>query len=482
MSDSVYAYEEKVQGNLDKYNEKTPARSSAELAFLRKIDIMILPIVCAINFMQFLDKTTINYAAMFTFKQDLGLEGNNYNIMGSMFYLGYLIFQVPNNFFLQRVPIGRYIGVIVFVWGAVLFCSGFVQNFSQMTALRFLLGLFEGGIYPAVSLLVSTFYRRKEQAARLGYVWLCNGLAVAVGGLISYGIGLMDDHGIARWRWIMLIMGAVTCFVGIVAFFFLIDDPKSKFLRLTAEQEAMVDSRTRDNAVVRTRVIKKEHMIEALKELRLWAFCLTSLLFCIRNGGMTIYNAQITRSFGFTASKSLQSILLMIPTGALDIIFILLSVYISNRINQTLYVASAMLALGSLGTLLMVVIPVSKYKLIGQYLGLASVSSYILMMASITNNVSGYTKKIFYNGMMMVFYTIGNFIGPFVMAPQFAPHYVGSLVMYVCFMAVGAVSLLVARWQMARVNRKRQAMPSSTETNVEDDLTDAQDPNFVYRL
>ncbi|KAG0168155.1 hypothetical protein DFQ30_005135 [Apophysomyces sp. BC1015] len=381
--------------------------------------------------MQFLDKTAINYASMFTFKKDLGLEGNKYNIMGSMFFLGFLIFQPTNNYFLQRFPIARYIGVIVFVWGAVLFCSGFVQNFSQITALRFLLGFFEGGIFPAVSLLVSTFYRRKEQVARLGYVWICNGFSVVLGGFISYGIGLMDDH--------------VTCFVGIVAFFFLIDNPKSKFLRLTAEQEVMVDSRTRDNAVVRTRIIKKEQIIEALKE-------------------------------------SLQSILLMIPTGGLDIIFILVSVYIANRINQTLYVASTMLALGSLGTLLMVVIPVPKYKLIGQYLGLASISSYMLTMVSIANNVSGYSKKIFYNGMMMVFYTIGNFIGPYVMAPQFAPHYVASMVIYVCFMAAGAVSLLVARRQMAVINRRRQAQPSGTETNVEDNLTDAQDPNFVYRL
>ncbi|KAF7731971.1 hypothetical protein EC973_007076 [Apophysomyces ossiformis] len=479
LSEKVYIDEEKVYVGYEKDKENTVATSDAERAFLRKIDIMILPIVCAINFMQFLDKTTINYAAMFTFQQDLNLQGNDYNVIGSIFYLGYLLFQIPNNYLLQRIPIGRYIGIIVFVWGAVLFCSGFVHNFSQMTALRFCLGFFEGGIYPAVSLLVSTFYRRKEQAARMGYVWLCNGFAVAVGGLISYGIGVMDDHGIARWRWIMFIMGGVTCFIGIVAFLFLIGDPKSKLLHLTPEQEVLVDSRTRDNAVFRTHIIKKEHMIEACKEVRLWAFCLAGFLFCIRNGGMTIYNSQITHSFGFT---KLQSILLMIPTGALDIIFILLSVHIATRLNQTLYVASAMMAFGSFGTLLMVVIPVSKVKLLGQYLGLASVSAYVLMMASISNNVSGYTKKIFYNGMMMMFYTIGNFIGPYVMDRRWSPHFVPSLVIYVCAMAVASIAILVARRQMAVVNEIRKANPSNTVTNVEDDLTDSQDPNFIYRL
>ncbi|KAG0179516.1 hypothetical protein DFQ29_002023 [Apophysomyces sp. BC1021] len=227
-----------------------------------------------------------------------------------------------------------------------------------MAALRFLLGIFEAGIYPALTLLVSTFYRRSEQVFRLGCVWLCNGSAVAIGGLIAYAIGRMDDRGIARWR----------------------------------------------------------------------------------------------------------------------------CVYVTNRTNQTLYVASIMMFIGAIGTLLMVLIPEPKYKLIGQYLGLASVSSYVLMVASISNNVSGYTKKIFYNGMMMIFYTIGNFVGPFVMAPKFAPHYVGSLVIYVCAMMISAVLLLVARWRMALINRQRLMRLSGMVTNVEDDLTDVQDPNFIYRL
>ncbi|KAF7731970.1 hypothetical protein EC973_007075 [Apophysomyces ossiformis] len=172
----------------------------------------------------------------------------------------------------------------------------------------------------------------------------------------------------------------------------------------------------------------------------------------------------------------------MVPIGAVDITFILLSVYVSNQTNQTLYVASAMMSLGAVGTLLMALIPVPKYKLIGQYLGLASVSSYVLMLASIANNVSGYTKKIFYNGMMMIFYTVGNFLGPFVMAPRFAPHYVQGLVIYFCAMEIAALLLLFARWKMAIVNKERLAQPSDVATNVEDDLTDVQDPNFIYRL
>ncbi|KAG0169176.1 hypothetical protein DFQ28_004308 [Apophysomyces sp. BC1034] len=418
-------------------------KSPEERALVRKIDLMILPIICTIDFLQFLDKTTLNYAAMLGIIEDLELNFNNrFSLVSSIFYLGYLLYQ-------------------------------------QLAALRFLLGFFESGIYPALSLLVSTFYRRSEQAARLGYIWLCNGFGIMFGGLISYGIGRMEDHGVVRWRWIMFILGAVTSFVGAFAFFFLIGDTKSKLLRLTPEQETMMDERIKDNAVVPTKVIKKEHIYEALKEVRLWAFCLASMLFCFRNGGMTSYDTQVTNSFGFT---KLQSILLMIPNGALDIIFILLSVQIVNRTNQTIYVACASMAAGTIGTLLMIVIPVPRLKLIGQYVALSAVPTYVLMLASLSNNVSGYTKKIFYNSMMMISYTVGNFIGPYIMSERFAPHYVPSFVIFLVANVLGIVLLLVARWRMVVANRRRLAQPPAITTKVEDDLTDAQDPNFIYRM
>lgn len=94
--------------------------------------------------LKFLDKSTINYAALFGFKQDLKLQGNQYSLLGSIFYLGFLAYQLPNNYLLQRIPVGRYIGVVAMIWGAILACTAAGRNFSQVAAMRFLLGLFEG--------------------------------------------------------------------------------------------------------------------------------------------------------------------------------------------------------------------------------------------------------------------------------------------------------------------------------------------------
>ncbi|KAI9320491.1 major facilitator superfamily domain-containing protein [Dichotomocladium elegans] len=476
---SLYSREDEDQYSFGFIDDDQPT-SLEEKVLVRKIDIFVMPIICIINLLQFIDKSTINYAAVMGFKDDLGLVGNQYSILGSIFYLGYLVYQFPNNYFLQRIPVGRYLGIIVFLWGAVLACTGAGKNFSQLAAMRFLLGLFEAGVYPCLTLLVSTFYRRSEQAARLGAFWICNGLALVIGGLISYGIGNMaDSKGLANWQWIMIILGSCTAAVGIFSFFFLIDNPKARALHLNAEQEILVEERTRDNAVVRTSIIKRGHITEALKEVRLWCFCFACLLINLQNGAMTIYNAQIAAGFGFTG---LQSILLTIGAGGSTILFILVGVYAVRKTRQTLLTACGLMAVDIIGLILLIVIPAPRAKLVGFYMAWSYCAAYVLLVTSISNNVSGYTKKIFYNGLLMVFYTLGNFCGPLMMVDSQAPTYLGGMIGYICANTIVIILLGFARWRMDIVNKKRKMVHSSILTNVEDDLTDVQDPNFLYRL
>jgi sugar phosphate permease len=101
----------------------------------------------------------------------------------------------------------------------------------------------------------------------------------------------------------MLIMGIVTCVMGVICFMFLIDNPKSPALGLNAEQSVLVEQRTRDNAVFRTTMIKKHQIIEALKEPRLWCLCFAALFLNVQNGGITIYNTQLIAAFGFNVSE-----------------------------------------------------------------------------------------------------------------------------------------------------------------------------------
>lgn len=346
--------------------------------------------------------------------------------------------------------------------------------------MRFLLGFFEAGVYPALTLLVSTFYRRSEQAARLGAFWICNGVALVLGGLITYGIDQMGSaHGLPKWKWIMIILGSITSSIGLLSFFFLIDNPKSPALSLNAEQEILVEERTRDNAVVRTTNVKKEHIKEALTEVRFWCFCFSCLFINLQNGAMTTYNTQFAMGFGFTG---LQAVLLSIGTGAADIIFIVIAIYSVHKTKQTIYTAVGLMLVDILGLILLVVIPHDHAKLVGFYLAWSYCAVYVLLVTSVSNNVSGYTKKIFYNGVLMIFYTVGNFCGPLMIVESQKPHYIGAIIGYICANSIVVILLLVARYQMAKVNKERLSSDAVVMTHVEDDLSDVQDSNFLYRL
>lgn len=104
----------------------------------------------------------------------------------------------------------------------------------------------------------------------------------------------------------MIIWGAVTVLLGILFFLFLADSAKSKWFRLTPEEEAIVDERTRENAVVQTKTIKLAHIKEALKDDKFYCYMLISFFVNLQNGCTTIFSTQIIKDMGFDVSTEYQ--------------------------------------------------------------------------------------------------------------------------------------------------------------------------------
>ncbi|KAI9281154.1 major facilitator superfamily domain-containing protein [Sporodiniella umbellata] len=456
---------------------KEHIKSAAEKRLVLKFDwIFVMPFIAILNFLQFFDKSAINYAAVMGIKQDTHLTGAQFGWLGSIFYLGYLLFQVPSTFFIQKFPLSKYVGSLIILWGLVLLLTFKCTNFSQLAGLRFLLGFFEAGIYPSCIMMISTLYRRSEQSGRIGVIYMCNGLALILGGLISYGIAQLNSHGLKPWQWVMIILGIVTIVFGIVCFFFMVDNPKDRVLRLTEEEEKIVEARTLDNAVVRVREFKWSHIYESIKEPRYYAFNIIALLINFQNSALSTFSTTITSGFGFSG---LQSILLTIPSGASVCLFIIIAVFVNRRYGHTLLMGCFSLAWAILGLILILVIPVMKVKLIGLVLIWAYCASFVMLLTSVANNVTGYTKKIFYSCSIMVFYTLGNFIGPFLMIADQAPVYLGGMVGYIVADFISILLFLALRWSMIRENRKRLANPVKTE--VLEDMTDVENKSFIYR-
>lgn len=111
--------------------------------------------------------------AIFGLVEDLGLEtGNKYSLSASIFYLGFICGATPAILLAQRFPVERVATGIVFIWGVVMMATAGCTNFGGFLAQRFCLGLVESGVSPMFMLVVSAFYRKHEQALRMG-AWYC---------------------------------------------------------------------------------------------------------------------------------------------------------------------------------------------------------------------------------------------------------------------------------------------------------------------
>lgn len=159
----------------------------------------------------------------------------------------------------------------------------------------------------------------------------------------------------------------------------------------------------------------------------------------------------------------------------------MVSVLVAHKIQRNTFIAIVTTIISLLGCILLAVIPGTP-KLFGLYLSWATTGTGALVLTLVSNNVSGYTKKVFYNAVLIVGQTFGNFIGPLIMVDSQAPTYSGGIIGFCLANALVVVLLIILYVIMKIENNCRLANPPETETDVYLDLTDKQDKNFIYKL
>lgn len=177
-----------------------------------------------------------------------------------------------------------------------------------------------------------------------------------------------------------------------------------------------------------------------------------------------------------------ESILLQIPSGFSAAFFALLSVFVARKTGQLYLGVVVSTTISLIGVILLAVLPSSGIKLLGYFLAWGMNGTSVMLLTIAGSNVTGYTKKIFYNGMNMIFYTLGNFIGPLIMLPGEAPIYKTGMIIYCIGNGAILAMLFFNRQIMAKKNKIRLGNPSDEAFDVKDDLTDRENHNFIYKL
>ncbi|PYI04089.1 MFS allantoate transporter [Aspergillus sclerotiicarbonarius CBS 121057] len=455
---------------------------------VRKIDWTILPFLSVCYAFYYIDKTTLSYAAIFGIKEDLGLAGDQYSWLSSVFYFGFLVWALPTNFLLQRFPVGKYLGVNIFLWGAFLMLQAAAKNFTQLAVLRVISGAAEACSDPAFMLITSMWYTRRQQPIRIGLWYTANGAGIALGGLLGYGIGQIQG-ALSSWKYEFLIIGALCASWGIVIAIFLPDSPVMAQTFSPREKRLAVERLRENQTGVENKTLKPAQVLEALLDWKVWVFLLLGFSGNIPNGGISNFGTLIIQGFGFS---TLITTLMQIPYGAFTSIMILLSVFINDRLppNNRCITAIFFLLPNVAGAFGLCFLPETEKvgRLICYYLTGSYNASFVLILSILTGNIAGHTKKVVTNAMIFLGVCGGNIAGPFFYKSNQAPRYTLGIWSMIVANFLEIALILVLRVMLAWENRRRDAMRVEWEGNADGDgdetafadLTDKENLNFRY--
>ncbi|KAH7112098.1 MFS transporter-like protein [Dendryphion nanum] len=216
-----------------------------ERKLVRKIDFIIMPIILLVYLLNWIDRNNYASARLAGLEEDLNMNLQQYQTGLSILFVGYILGQIPSNLMLNYF--GKpswYLGFFTIAWGLVSGLTALVTSFSGIVACRFFLGVVEAPFFPGVLFYLSKWYTKKEMNLRMSIFYSGALIAGAFGNLIAAGIlnGMDGQRGISAWRWLYIIEGTITVFVGIIVCFFLPDFPQT-WRGLTPEQKHVANRR-----------------------------------------------------------------------------------------------------------------------------------------------------------------------------------------------------------------------------------------------
>lgn len=239
--------------------------------------------------------------------------------------------RIPSNLVLKVIGPSRWIAFIVTTWGIIATLTGVTYNYGALLACRLLLGIVEGGLWPALSVYLTFFYTRRELALRIACLFTCSGTAGAVGGLIAYLIGFMDGTaGLKAWRWIFILEGIPSVLIGITTFFALADSPATATF-LTAADKSLLENRMK-RQMGYSRSGSEQHRVDVIKgftDWKVWVFCVAQFCGAVMLYGFSTFLPTIIVTLGTWTTAQSQA--LTIPCYAIGVITYVIVAVVSDK-------------------------------------------------------------------------------------------------------------------------------------------------------
>ncbi|KAI0763577.1 MFS general substrate transporter [Trametes elegans] len=294
--------------------------------FMRKLDRRLLPCICLLYILSFLDRTTIGNANVAGLVANLRLTGLQYNICSRMFFVTYCVFGVPSNLMLKATSPSRWIPTLAFRWGVVLLCTAFVKEFCGLLSTRLFLGIPEAGLAPAI---VSYICTRADSARRIATYSSTTSIAAAFGGLLAYAIENMDG---------LFLLEVLVAIVAAIFGYFVVDD-----ILIDSERAWLLAMLEEDRAGLFTN-LKAKFLGQALRDPYAYLMTLLSLFIFIPSYSFTLFLPTIILGSGYSPANA--RVLSIPPNMGGEITTVIMGFpSVRHRVRGPFLLASLILAL-----------------------------------------------------------------------------------------------------------------------------------------
>ncbi|MCH3964903.1 MAG: MFS transporter [Clostridium sp.] len=287
----------------------------------------ILPPLVLVYIVAFMDRTNISFALAGGMDAELGMNATITGLASGIFFFGYMFLQVPGGRIAERASAKKFIACTIIAWGGFAVLSGLANSTIQILVIRFLLGVAEGGVWPAILTIISHWFPAHERG-RANAIFMMNApiASIITGPLSGFIVTAFS------WRYVFIIEGAIAIALLFIWFPLVADHPKDAKWISKEERDYIEKSIHQEQiALSGTASSKKIPISQVLSSKLLWILCI--IYGCYQAGiyGYSLWLPKIIQGVS-KASMSGIGLLSTIP----NIIAIFGLIYFSKKSDRTM--------------------------------------------------------------------------------------------------------------------------------------------------
>ncbi|KAL8859439.1 MAG: hypothetical protein Q9178_004117 [Gyalolechia marmorata] len=441
----------------DSDRDLEPVDPAMEKRILRKCDLRVLPVLAVLYLFAFIDRINIGNARIQGLEKDLGMSGHDYNIALQVFFIPYILFEVPSNICMRKVRPSTWISGIMIGWGIITVCQGVTQSFAGLVICRTLLGVFEAGFYPGCIYLITMYYKRHELQTRYNLFFTMGVLSGSFSGLLAYALAKMDGiGGYNGWRWIFIIEGLATIVLAAIAKFFIADWPEqAKFL--TPDERAIVVRRTREDMVgAKMDRLDSKARRRIFSDWKIWCGAIAYIGSAETGYSTAFFTPTILKQLGWTSVKAQ---LFSIPPYAMAAVVAVTVGFLSDRLRHRYTFSIIGICINTIGYSLLLAQTHVSVAVRYMAIYLIIVGGFIyqpLILIWLQNNLGGHYKRGIGAAMQVGLGNLGGIVASNIYLADQAPTYPTGFGTSIAFQWLTALALTAFLVGLMRENKKRE--------------------------